>query len=106
MIAATSTGEWNAMFWLTVLMESAKPGSVTLETWWKESQFSRLIDFPWFWIPFVTNFHYRPGPWREQFTELFRKRIDPLFAGSPATHFYFTRTDVRLGALGYSSHWS
>ena len=106
MIAATSTGAWNAMFWLTGLMESAKPGAVTLETWWKANEFSRLIDFPWWWIPFVTNFHYRPGPWREQFAELFRKRLDPLFVGSPATHFYFTRADVRLGALGYSTNWS
>jgi len=106
MIAATSTGAWNAMFWLTGLMESAKPRAVTLETWWKENQFSRLIDFPWLWIPFVTNFHYRPGPWREQFAELFRKRLDPLFVGAPATHFYFTRADIRLGALGYSTNWS
>jgi hypothetical protein len=106
MVAATSTGAWNAMFWLTGLMDSAKPRAVTLETWWKENQFSQLIDFPWFWIPFVTNFHYRPGPWREQFADLFRKRLDPLFVGSPATHFYFTRTDVRLGALGYSTNWS
>ena len=106
MITATSTGAWNAMFWLTNLMESEKPGGPNIERWWKENRFSELVDFPWFWIPGVNPFHYRPGPWREQFKELFRRRLDALFVPSPRTHFYFTRTDIRLAALGYSTNWS
>ena len=106
MITATSTGAWNAMFWLTGLMEEPKPGGPSIENWWKQTQFSDLVDFPWFWIPGISSFHYRPGPWREQFKQLFRDRIDPIFAPSPKIHLYFTRTDIRLSALGYSTNWS
>ena len=105
MIAASSTGAWNAMFWLTGLMQSVDERAVTLEKWWKSISFSGLMDFPWLWLPFCGNFILRPSPWRESFGELFRKRCDRLFEDDPETHFYFGRCGVDDGVTRYSTNW-
>lgn len=103
-IAATSTGAWNAMFWMGGLMHSN--GGLNLEGWWKQLRFSRLMEFPRLWVPFLGDHCFSSAPWREQFFELFGGRVDHLFGDSPHLHFYLTRTDVRLGALRYATNWS
>jgi predicted acylesterase/phospholipase RssA len=105
MITASSIGAWNAMFWLAGMMDR-ESGGFSLENWWKQIEVSRLVEFPWFWMPFFSESRFRIGPWREQFMELFHRKLDPLFVGAPAIHFYFTRSDVALGALGYATNWS
>ena len=104
-IVGTSTGAWNAMFWMAGLMDPA-PGTVGLEHWWKQKKFSRLMEFPRLWLPFVTDHCFSSAPWREQFVELFSGRLDHLFTESPDLHFYLTRTDIRQGALRYATNWS
>jgi predicted acylesterase/phospholipase RssA len=105
MIAATSTGAWNAMFWLTGLMVSRDEQAVTLERWWKSISFAGLMDFPWLWLPFRGNSILRCAPWRESFAELFRKRCDSLFVDEPETHFYFGRSGVADGVTRYATNW-
>lgn len=105
MIVANSTGAWNAMFWLTGLMQSVDERAVTLEKWWKSISFSGLMDFPWLWLPFRGASILRPAPWRESFGELFRKRCDRLFEEDPETHFYFGRCGLDDGVTRYSTNW-
>lgn len=105
MIAANSTGAWNAMFWLTDLMQSNDAGAVTLEKWWKSISFAGLMDFPWLWLPFAGGLSLRSAPWRDSFGELFRKRCDRLFADDPRIHFYFGRCGVGDGLTRYSTNW-
>lgn len=104
-IVGTSTGAWNAMFWMAGLMDPAH-GPVDLESWWKHKKFSRLMEFPRLWIPFLSDHCFSSAPWREQFVELFHDRLAHLFAEAPDLHFYLTRTDVRLGALRYATNWT
>ena len=104
-VVGTSTGAWNAMFWMAGLMDQAK-GAASLESWWKQKKFSGLMEFPRLWVPFLSDHCFSSAPWREQFFELFHDRIDHLFTDSPGQHFYFTRADVRLGALRYATNWS
>lgn len=104
MIAGTSIGAWNAMFWLADMIEPARADTPTLKTWWKSLSFGSLMDFPWLYIPFWSNSLLRPAPWREQFQELFRKRLDRVFE-EDSIHFYFTRSDVEDGSTHYSTNW-
>jgi len=103
-IVGTSTGAWNAMFWMAGLMDVAQ--GVSLESWWKQKKFSRLMEFPRFWLPFLSDHCFSNAPWREQFDELFGGRLDHLFTDSPKLHFYLTRTEIRQGALHYATNWS
>jgi hypothetical protein len=104
MIVGTSTGAWNAMFWMAGLVDPSQ--GVSLETWWKQKKFSRLMEFPRFWLPFLSDHCFSNAPWREQFEELFGGRLDHLFTASPKLHFYLTRTDIPQGALRYATNWS
>jgi hypothetical protein len=106
MIAATSVGAWNAMFWLADMMRPSDERSVSLRSWWGSQDFARLMEFPRWWLPFFSEGRFSCVPWREQFIELFADRVAPLFAGSPALHFYLTRSDPALGALRYATNWT
>jgi hypothetical protein len=79
-----------------------RPG---IERWWKSLSFGRLLDFPWLYIPFWSNSILRTAPWRENFLELFRKRIDHLFGEDPDIHFYFTRCDATRAVNEYATNW-
>ena len=105
MIAGTSIGAWNAMFWLAGMIDQQGIDGPSLEHWWKSLSFARLLDFPWFYIPFWSDSILRAAPWRESFPELFRKRIDHLFGEDPDIHFYFTRCDVTRAVNEYATNW-
>jgi predicted acylesterase/phospholipase RssA len=99
MITGTSIGAWNAMFWLSGLMESKDGGAPGIESWWKSISFGALLDFPWLYLPFWSNSILRTTPWRESFFELFSKRVQRIF--SEDIHFYLTRTQLNDGAVSY-----
>ena len=95
MITGTSIGAWNAMFWMGGLMESADGGKPAIESWWKSISFGALLEFPWLLLPFWNNSILRMVPWRENFLELFGKRLES-FSGE-GIHFYLTRADTERG---------
>lgn len=104
MIAGTSIGAWNAMFWLAGLVDSRSRSG--LEGWWKNLNYRRQVEFPWLYIPFFSSSILRSKPWRESFQSIFGGRLDEVFGDNAPTHFYFTRADVSEAALRYSTNWT
>ncbi|MBF6558660.1 MAG: patatin-like phospholipase family protein [Candidatus Binataceae bacterium] len=105
MIAGTSIGAWNAMFWLADLMDSEdRQGRPGIETWWKNLKFSELVEFPWLYVPFVSQSMLRATPWRESFVGLFNRRLEHAFGAEAPINFYFTRADVEAGVLQYATN--
>jgi predicted acylesterase/phospholipase RssA len=105
MIAGTSVGAWNAMFWLGGMMESRGGGVPSIESWWKSISFGGLIDFPWLYLPLWSNSLLSVTPWREAFLDLFKRRLEHLFAPDPRVHFYVTRADLSRGVTSYVTNW-
>lgn len=106
MIAGTSIGSWNAMFWLADLMDSAGHGN-SLEEWWSNLSLLGLIR-PTLYVPGLRNYFLSPKPWWRSFETLFmvdaaasaklKQHIEePDAPGS--MHFYFTRSNVQRARL-------
>lgn len=106
MIAGTSIGAWNAMFWLGDMIGGKHPDRAGLESWWKNLDYRKLVEFPWLYIPFWSGSFLRSTPWRDSFEQLFKGNLDEMFGRIPPTHFYFTRTDVNDGFFKYSTNWA
>lgn len=115
MVAGTSIGAWNSMFWLGGLVKSPPGGEPSVhERWWKDIGIDRIIEFDTYW-PLRQNHFFRTTPWEEAFTSLFvdnpdvRDRFARLIPGSgnadPPLHFYLTRAHVELGHLEFSTNW-
>lgn len=113
MIAGTSIGSWNALFWLADLVNDAGvdergrriPGA--LESWWRGINVSEIIK-PVTYLPTRQNFFLSNEPWQENFDALFGKDTD---AGrrliehmtnpdeDEAINFYFTCTNIQQARL-------
>jgi NTE family protein len=106
MIAGTSIGAWNAMFWLGGMIDIKDRNQPSLEQWWKTLNYRRLVEFPWFYLPFWSGSLLRSTPWRDSFQRIFHRKLDESFSDNSPTHFYFTRTDVSLAALKYATNWT
>lgn len=119
MIAGTSIGSWNAMFWLADLVKPPEEGGRSLhERWWRQISLERIVEFDTYW-PLTQNHFLRSTPWEETFREIFvdppevRERLARLFPGSdgeggsagPPVHFYLTRSNVELGQLEFATNW-
>jgi len=105
MITGTSIGAWNAMFWLSDMIETKDRKQLNLENWWKNLSYRSLVEFPWFYVPFWSGSLLRSTPWRDSFQQLFRRKLGAAFGDDPPTHFYFTRTDVSEATLKYATNW-
>jgi predicted acylesterase/phospholipase RssA len=120
MVAGTSIGAWNSMFWLGGLVKAPPGGGPSPhEAWWKNIGIDRIIEFDTYW-PLRRNHFLRTTPWEEAFKSLFidnpdvRDRLaaliaDPADSGpaaNPPLHFYLTRAHVELGHLEFSTNWS
>ena len=105
MVAGTSIGAWNAMFWMAGMIESPDLRRPSLETWWKTISFSRLLEFRWLYVPFCSSSLLRNTPWRESFAKIFRGRLEQALSDDPPVHFYLTRTDVGEAVLKYTTNW-
>jgi predicted acylesterase/phospholipase RssA len=115
MIAGTSIGSWNSMFWLADLVKS-RPGEPSVhESWWRSLSVDRLVEFDYY-LPLHQNHFLKTTPWQEGFAQLFidqeqvHKRLARLFysgngASDPPIHFYFTRSNVALGQLEFATNW-
>ncbi len=120
MIAGTSIGSWNTLFWLAGMVK--KPAAETpsvLEQWWNQVDVQSVIRPAWYW-PFRQNYLLSPQPWEETFTRLFKENakakelllhhINHPPPGSDhsdcndAMHFYLTRSNVALGKLEFTTN--
>ncbi|MSR07831.1 MAG: hypothetical protein EXR93_12325 [Gemmatimonadetes bacterium] len=114
MIAGTSIGSWNSMFWLADLIKTPADGGPSLhEQWWRSINAGRIMEFASFW-PLSTNHFLRATPWRETFRQIFAEQKDvadhmarlfPAASGDPPIHFYFTRSNVERGVLEFATNW-
>lgn len=111
MIAGTSIGAWNALFWLADLIESPDGGSGLLEQWWSQICVPGVIR-PAFYFPFYRNFLLSDAPWRDTFEKIFgesnpeaRKRLlHHVRHPRKGMTFYFTRSNVNEGRLDYATN--
>lgn len=105
MIAGTSIGSWNSLFWLADLI-AAEPGKMSVhEEWWQTTNVARIIEFDKY-IPFMQNSMLNSRPWRENFDAVFSKSSLPsVLQNHDATHFYLTRSNVAQGRLEFSTNW-
>ena len=120
MIAGTSIGSWNTLFWLAGMVK--KPDDNTpsvLEQWWNQVDVKSVIR-PALYVPLRQNYLLSPQPWQEIFTRLFKENakanellshhINHQPAGgdhsdcTDAMHFYFTRSNVALGKLEFTTN--
>ena len=115
MIAGTSIGSWNSMFWLADLVKTPTGGGPSAhEQWWRSINVSRIMEFGSYW-PLSTNHFVYSTPWREVFRQIFTEQKDvaehmarlfPAGKADPPIHFYFTRSNVERGILEFATNWT
>jgi len=107
MVAGTSIGSWNALFWLAGMLEEENGQMCGLEHWWSTLSFLGLVR-PKFYIPCVRNYFLSASPWRKSFKRLFADRpatADRLKQhierpdAEGSIHFYLTRSNVERASL-------
>jgi predicted acylesterase/phospholipase RssA len=107
MIAGTSIGSWNALFWLAGLVDKKNKHDGGLEQWWSNLSLLGLVR-PTFYFPALRNYFLSSTPWARSFEQLFQsdeavaKRLqrhidDP--GGKGSIHFYLTRSNVARARL-------
>jgi len=87
-IAGTSIGSWNSVFWL-----DKKVGNGDLQRWWLGARTSRVVGPGWY-IPVVRNFIATTDPWHADFRARFSN-----FKLQKFPFCYFTRTNVGTAEL-------
>ncbi len=120
MIAGTSIGSWNSLFWLAGMVKrpDEKTPSV-LEQWWHQVDVKSVIR-PEFYVPMRQNYLLSAQPWEETFARLFKDNakanevlschINHTAPGGDhnacmdAMHFYLTRSNVALGKLEFTTN--
>jgi predicted acylesterase/phospholipase RssA len=121
MIAGSSIGSWNALFWMAGLVRPADSGGESAhEAWWRAIKPERILDFDWY-VPLLRNHFGRATPWRQTFRRIFvepdaiRAQVVRLLAPRPdrrdrpgarqlPLHFYFTRSNVGRGLLEFTTN--
>ncbi|HEX8687485.1 MAG TPA: patatin-like phospholipase family protein [Pyrinomonadaceae bacterium] len=113
MIAGTSIGSWNALFWLADMVKDAGvdaegrrvPGA--LESWWRGVSVSEIIK-PVKYLPTRQNFFLSNEPWQETFRHLFgegteggRRLLEHMEHPDQDdnVNFYFTCTNIERARL-------
>ena len=112
MIAGTSIGSWNSMFWMAGLIKPPGPGQMSAhETWWKQIRADRIIAFAAY-APMTKNYFLLTTPWQEAFKTLFisndsvkKNLMDRLYENpNDSLHFYLTRSNVESGTLEFATN--
>ncbi len=115
MVAGTSIGSWNAMFWLAGLVRPPATGGPSAhEAWWSAIRPERILDFDWF-VPMMQNHIARSTPWRTAFQQIFRDTpaihdrlatmLSSRHAPTPAPlNFYLTRSNVEAAVLEFTTN--
>ncbi|MDI4232505.1 patatin-like phospholipase family protein [Bradyrhizobium sp. Arg237L] len=99
-ISSTSTGSWNALFWLAdlIMPQGGWNGRGVHENWWRSISVKSLIAPSWY-IPFFRNCFLSPEPWRQVFDHLFGREDVRERLISTKIHFYMTRSNIGAGEL-------
>jgi predicted acylesterase/phospholipase RssA len=121
MVAGTSIGAWNTLFWMAGLVRPPVTGDESAhEVWWRAVKPERILDFDWY-VPLTRNHLVRATPWRETFRRIFvehqpvRKQLVHLLAARPHSqdrpgdrnvplHFYLTRSNVKRAVLEFTTN--
>ena len=98
MIAGTSIGSWNSMFWVTKQVKADAWDRGPLYEWWTSARLSTVVN-PAFYIPALRNYLAGNQVWRKNFDDLFSGK---MFA--PLPYFYLTRTNVRTALLDFTTN--
>lgn len=98
MIAATSIGSWNSMFWMTKQVKQGDWDSGPLYTWWTTSRLSTVVN-PAIYIPILRNYVAGNQVWRRWFTLLFSSK--PC---NPLPYLYLTRSNVESASLDFTTN--
>jgi NTE family protein len=102
MVAGTSIGSWNGLFWYASFL---RPDMIYYkgqrmsahEYWWKRVNAKALVAPSWY-VPLLRNALLSSRPWRDVFDRSFAEPIRKLVKeGADRTHFYFTFTNVESG---------
>jgi len=97
MIAGTSIGSWNSLFWLTGLVKAdKKTGTSYHQRWWSKVTVKKVF-MPGFYVPLFYGSMVDMNPWKKQFDQIFGPIKDRL-RDSKLT-FYLTATNVNTGKL-------
>ena len=120
MIAGTSIGSWNSLFWLAGMVKrpDANTPSV-LEQWWHQVDVKSVIR-PALYVPLRQNYLLSAQPWEETFTRFYKEnaKANELLMHhinhehpdgdhsecNNAIHFYLTRANVALGKLEFTTN--
>ena len=108
MIAATSIGSWNALFWLADLMKSQNGGASPLEKWWQQINMEKII-LPVMYLPTQQNYLLSNEPWRDDFDALFKgtaagERLVERANNDESLRFYFTHCNIGKASLSFSTN--
>jgi NTE family protein len=111
MIAATSIGSWNALFWLADLMKSQNGRKSPLEEWWQQVNMEKII-LPVTYLPTQQNYFLSNEPWREDFDAIFKETPagERLVDRANRPHdddslrFYFTHCNIGKATLAFSTN--
>jgi NTE family protein len=99
-IASTSIGSWNALFWLAnlIMPEGDWGGEGIHESWWRSITAKSLVAPSWY-FPCLRNSFLSSEPWQQVFDQLFGRSDvrDQLI--KTHVHFYMTRSNVGSGEL-------
>lgn len=109
MIAATSIGAWNSLFWLADLVDG--PDGGPMRKWWSTVNVQNLI-LPVRYVPMLQNYLLSNEPWVDSFNAIFKD----TYAGErllyhlknpdapDAMRFYFTRSNIIKANLAYTTN--
>lgn len=113
MIAGTSIGSWNALFWLADLVRPFEKNGVTSnhneqksfhQIWWEQVRMSSMF-MPRFYFPLITNALVSIDPWKKQFDKIFvahQAHRDRLI--KTPIHFYLTKANLVSGKLDFATN--
>lgn len=99
-IASTSIGSWNALFWLANFIDpkTGSDGQSIHERWWRRISMRSLVA-PALYLPFCYNAFLSSKPWEQVFDRLFDNEAARKQIAGSGIHFYMTRSNVRSGEL-------
>jgi len=99
-IAGTSIGSWNALFWLADLIkpDNGWQGKSVHERWW-QSISAKSLTAPSWYVPFLRNAFLSSVPWQQVFDHIFLREDVTDRIVTSGIHFYLTRSNVMTGKL-------
>lgn len=98
-IAGTSIGSWNALFWLTDLIAcSDKKQLGAHELWWRSISLRSLISPSWY-FPCLRNAFFVTEPWQRTFDDYFGQPELKRKLAETKIQYFFTSCHVSKGQI-------